>query len=75
MCELIKGPKAVGAIGERIPAITQPALSQHLATLKAHGIVDCQKTGMNVIYSISDRRVEEVIAVLRNHFCSEEKKT
>ena len=73
LCELMKGPRTVGAIGEKIHGITQSALSQHLALLKAHGILDCKKMGMNVIYAIGDRRVEEVIAVLKIHFCSDEK--
>ncbi|NLU52016.1 MAG: winged helix-turn-helix transcriptional regulator [Clostridiaceae bacterium] len=69
LCELIKGPKSVSSLGEKIPNITQSALSQHLALLKAHGILDFTKTGQNVIYSIADHRVEEVIFVLKKHYC------
>ena len=72
LCELMKGPKTVGTIGEKIPGITQSALSQHLALLKAHSILDFKKTGQNVTYFISDRRVEDVIGVLKIHFCENE---
>jgi len=52
-----------------VPKITQSALSQHLTLLKAHGILDFNKTGQNVTYSIADHRVEELINVLRKYFC------
>jgi DNA-binding transcriptional ArsR family regulator len=74
LCELIRGPKTVGGLGEKMPDITQSALSQHLALLKAHGILDFSKSGQNVIYSISDHRVEEVISVLKKYYCNSEEK-
>jgi len=69
LCELIKGPKTVGSLGERLPHITQPALSQHLALLKAHGILASAKAGQNVTYAIADHRLEEIISVLKKHYC------
>jgi ArsR family transcriptional regulator, virulence genes transcriptional regulator len=69
LCELIKGPKTVSCLGDKIPNITQSALSQHLAILKAHGILDYSKSGQSVTYSIADQRVEEVINVLKRHYC------
>jgi DNA-binding transcriptional ArsR family regulator len=69
LCELIKGPKTVGSLGEKIPNITQSALSQHLALLKAHGILDHMKSGQNVTYSIADHRVEEIIFLLGKYYC------
>ncbi len=72
LCELIKGPKAVGKLGEKVPAITQPALSQHLSLLKAHGILDCTKSGQSVTYFIADHRVEAVMSALKEHYCQSE---
>ncbi len=72
LCELIKGPKTVGSLGEKIPHITQSALSQHLTLLKAHGILDCSKTGQSVTYFLVDQRVEEVINILRKYYCDDE---
>lgn len=69
VCFLMKQPMSVGKIGEKIPNITQSALSQHLSLLKAHGIVDNEKHGQSVIYSIADIRIKEVILVLKKHFC------
>jgi len=71
LCALIEAPQSVSRLAEKVPNITQSALSQHLAILKAHGIVDYTKSGQNMIYSIADKRVEAVIDVLREHYCNE----
>lgn len=70
LCKLIEGPKTVSALGEKIPAISQSALSQHLAQLKAYGILDSKKEGQCVTYFVLDHRVEEVLKILRKHYCS-----
>ncbi|HOV41369.1 MAG TPA: metalloregulator ArsR/SmtB family transcription factor [Oscillospiraceae bacterium] len=69
LCELIKEPQTVGALLKKLPGITQSALSQHLALLKAHGILDCSKSGQNITYFISDKRVEGIIEALRESYC------
>lgn len=69
LCALMEQPMTVGRIYDKIPSITQSALSQHLALMKAHGILNSTKTGMNITYTIADHRVEEVINVLRKHYC------
>ena len=68
-CGLMERPMTVGEIAKYVPKITPPALSQHLAMLKAHGILDSAKSGQNVTYSIADHRVEALISVLRKYYC------
>ena len=70
-CALMEQPMTVNKIAERVPNITQSALSQHLALLKAHGILDYTKSGQNITYSIADHRVEEIIFVLKKHYCDQ----
>ncbi|WRS27548.1 metalloregulator ArsR/SmtB family transcription factor [Oscillospiraceae bacterium MB08-C2-2] len=72
LCRLIKGPQTVSKLAESVPNITQSALSQHLALLKAHRILDSEKSGQSITYRISDERVEKVMAVLRQYYCNEE---
>ena len=72
LCVLIESPMTVSKVAERVPGITQSALSQHLALFKAHGILDYVKSGQNVTYSISDNRVTEVIATLKKYYCEED---
>lgn len=69
LCQLIEEPKTVSALAEKIPTITQSALSQHLSILKAHGILDSSKSGQNITYRIVDDRVEKVIDTLKKHYC------
>ncbi len=69
LCSLIEGPQTVSGLAQKVPNITQSALSQHLSLLRAHGILDFAKQGQSVTYSIADRRVEEIMDVLRKHYC------
>lgn len=69
LCLLIQEPMTVGHLLEKIPNITQSAISQHLGLLKAYGILKSTKLGQSVTYSIEDRRVEEVIKVLKKYYC------
>ena len=71
LCALMQGAKTVSQIWEFVPKITQSALSQHLTLLKTAGILESDKHGMNVTYSIADNRVEAVITVLKQHYCDE----
>ncbi len=69
LCALMSGPKTVSEIAPCVSGITQSALSQHLSILKANGILDNRKTGQNSTYFMVDRRVEEVIQVLKQYYC------
>ena len=69
LCALIKSPLTVGEIHAYTPNITQSALSQHLNLLKTAGIVDAEKAGMNVVYSLADERVIALIDALKEHYC------
>jgi len=71
LCALIEAPQSVSKLLEKVPNITQSALSQHLAILKVHGILDYSKSGQNITYSIADHRVEAVIDVLKEYYCNE----
>ena len=71
LCALMQGAKTVGQIGEHVPRITQSALSQHLIMLKTAGILESDKQGQKVTYSIADDRVKEVLAVLKQYYCDD----
>ncbi len=75
LCELLQGTKTVGGLGAKLPHISQPALSQHLALLKAHGILSSAKNGQSVVYAIADSRMAEIISVLRKHYCPDQQQT
>jgi DNA-binding transcriptional ArsR family regulator len=71
LCALMQGAKTVSQIGEYVPKITQSALSQHLIMLKTAGILESDKQGQNVTYSIADFRVTEILAVLKQYYCDD----
>lgn len=70
LCNLMEGPLSVSELGERIDGITQPALSQHLSILKGHRLLNSARHGQRITYSISDKRVEAIIELLKQLYCS-----
>lgn len=70
ICKLLEGEMTVGEIQSAIGQISQAAVSQHLAMLKAHQLVDCEKTGMHIRYFISDPRIKEVLTTLKENYCT-----
>lgn len=69
LCSLIEGEKTVGAINEQVP-LSQSALSQHLARLRAENLVSTRKEGQTVHYSVSDGRIVELMSHLYELYCS-----
>ena len=69
LCRLMRGPQNVGSLSAHVAQISQSALSQHLAIMKAHGILDDTKTGQTVTYHIADHRVEAVMDLLKRSYC------
>lgn len=69
LCALIEAPQSVGRLAEKVPNITQSALSQHLAILKAHEVLDYSKSGQSITYTIADHRIEAVLDVLKKNYC------
>lgn len=72
LCALMHEPLAVGEIHKYTPNISASALSQHLNQLKAAGILDSDKLGMNVVYRILDQRVVALIGTIKEYYCHEE---
>ena len=69
VCALIEEPLTVSELGSFVPNISQSALSQHLAVLKANGILDNQKNGQHITYFLADQRITELISTLKTHYC------
>lgn len=57
---LIDEPKRVGNIAENLQ-ISQPLVSHHLRVLKNSKIVKATKIGKNVIYSLINMDVKEIL--------------
>ena len=71
VCFLSESPMTVSELHSRISKLTQSAISQHLAILKAHKILESNKCGLSITYSILDDRIRNVIAVLKENYCKD----
>lgn len=69
LCCLLEGPLSVGAINERV-ALSQSALSQHLAVLRAAGVVTTRREAQTVHYALTDGPVLGIMRVLYSTFCA-----
>ncbi len=57
------GPRNVKSFVDQM-GVSQPAVSQHLSRLRVGGVVEMEKDGTKVIYSVSDEVVESIIEIL-----------
>ncbi|GGI28082.1 transcriptional regulator [Bradyrhizobium guangdongense] len=74
VCKLVEyGEANAGALAEEV-GLSASALSQHLAKLKAEGIVAARRDSQTVWYRIADRRVEELVSTLHRLFCGPRKR-
>jgi ArsR family transcriptional regulator len=66
LCQLADGERQVSQIASRL---SQSALSQHLAMLRAEGLVATRREGQFIHYRIADPAVRAVIATLAGLYC------
>lgn len=74
LCQLGDGELAVGDIQSRV-GLSQSALSQHLAMLRAEGIVATRRDGQAIFYRLDDPAAMRVIETLAELFCPPEMRT
>ena len=63
LCRLIEGECSVGELAAHV-GLAQSAASQHLAKLRAEGIVATRREGQTIYYRISDAKAVKVIDTL-----------
>lgn len=61
---LLDAEKCVGAIWANLD-LPQSTVSQHLSLLRSKGIVQHERCGAKVKYFVRDRRIEEIIKVIK----------
>ena len=64
----------VGAMLPRI-GVSQSALSQHLAVLRADGLVTTRREGQAIHYAIADPAVAQLMGTLAAIFCPDDVET
>lgn len=63
-----RGEMSVGEIAQEV-ALSQSALSQHLARLRAQGLVATRKEAQTIFYRVCDPKAEQLLALLHDLFC------
>jgi DNA-binding transcriptional ArsR family regulator len=71
LCELLGGEKSVSALRDAI-GLSQSALSQHLARLRADKIVTTRRESQTIYYSLESERVTKLIGLLYELYCAPE---
>jgi ArsR family transcriptional regulator, virulence genes transcriptional regulator len=68
LCVLLEGEQSVGQLNGRID-LSPSALSQHLAWLREAGFVQTRRESQTIYYQLTDARVTDVMALLKQLFC------
>ena len=73
LCELHQGELSVSALQEAL-GLGQSSLSQHLARLRADGLVETRRVSQTIFYRIDNPKVSRMMQALYESFCADEKK-
>ena len=69
LCELANGERTAGELVER-SGLSQSALSQHLAKLRAGRLVATRREAQTIHYRIADQKAQRLLQVLHEIYCS-----
>jgi ArsR family transcriptional regulator, virulence genes transcriptional regulator len=68
LCQLLSAERSVGELAESV-ALSQSALSQHLAKMREAGLVDCEKRGQMVYYRLASMQANALLSTLYLIYC------
>ena len=70
LCRLaLEGEMSVTALGRAVN-LSQSALSQHLARLRADGLVTTRRESQAIFYRIADDRIGQLLGALYDIYCA-----
>ncbi|MFG1397879.1 ArsR/SmtB family transcription factor [Roseixanthobacter pseudopolyaromaticivorans] len=68
LCRLVDGECAAGDLAAQV-GLSPSALSQHLAKMRAAGIVDSRREGQAIYYFLAGREARAVLETLHRLYC------
>lgn len=68
LCELGEGERSAGEL-VKASGLSQSALSQHLARLRADGVVETRRDGQTIYYYIADPKALHLVNLLFELYC------
>ncbi len=69
LCELHRGEQSVSALQEAV-GLSQSALSQHLARMRADSLVKTRREAQTIYYSLASEEAARFIGLMYDMFCS-----
>lgn len=71
LCLLVEGERSVGELNAQLE-VSQSALSQHLAILRADGLVVTRREAQTIYYALAEGPAQRIIETLHGIYCGEE---
>ena len=69
LCSLLQQERCVGDLAAGVN-LSVPALSQHLAKLRAIGLLDTRREGQMIYYRLASDKVRRVLETLYDVYCA-----
>lgn len=73
LCQLTQGEHSAGALQDAV-GLSQSALSQHLARLRAEGLVATRREAQTIHYRLADPNAARVLETLAAIYCPPKRK-
>jgi ArsR family transcriptional regulator, virulence genes transcriptional regulator len=73
LCRLLEGETTVTSLAEQV-GMSQTAVSQHLAKLRALKLVATRRSAQQIFYRLSSENVERVLETLHGIYCAPRQK-
>lgn len=70
LCQLAQGEQTVGQLNAGLPALSQSALSQHLARLRQQQLVMTRRQGAHIRYALAEGPAQAVMHTLYAIYCA-----
>lgn len=68
LCLLVEGERSVGELNAKVE-LSQSALSQHLAVLRADGLVTTRREAQTIFYTLADGPAQRILETLHGLYC------
>lgn len=68
LCLMVEGEQSVGELNAKV-ALSQSALSQHLAVLREDGLVSTRREAQTIYYTLASGPARQIIETLHGIYC------
>ena len=68
LCLLVEAEHSVGGLNAELD-LSQSALSQHLAILRANGLVETRREAQTIYYTMTEGPARKIIETLHDIYC------